>query len=110
MDYGHRSPLVDLFRRGEASPEVRALAARGAVATRTDDQIALLVLLADDGDLQIAAQANATIAALPREAVTAFLARADVPEELRAFFAARDIHGAPAESTLATPARSNCVT
>ena len=42
------------------------------------EQIALLVVLSDDPDPEIAAQANATIARLPREALTDFLAT-DVP-------------------------------
>jgi hypothetical protein len=94
MDYGHRSPLLDLFRRGDAGADVRLLAARGAMATRTDDQIALLVMLADDRDANVAAQANATIAALPREALCAFLASAEAPDGLRAFFAARGVQPA----------------
>ena len=45
MDPGIRSPLVDLFRRGEAARDVRLLAARGALAPREIDQVALLMVL-----------------------------------------------------------------
>src|SRR4029450_12169911 len=94
MDYGHRSPLLDLFRRGDAGVDVRLIAARGAMATRTEDQIALLVMLADDPDAAVSAQANGRSAALPREALHAFLATAEAPEELRAFFAKRGVQPA----------------
>jgi len=89
MDPGIRSPLVDLFRRGEAARDVRLLAAKGALAPREIDQLALLVILADDADPEIAGTANATLDMLPIEALRAFLARVDVPAEMRNFFAAR---------------------
>jgi hypothetical protein len=89
MDPGYRSPLVDLFLRGAAAPEIRLLAARGLLPRPAREQIALLVVLSDDPDAEIAAEANATLARLPREALADFLAT-DVPAELRAFFAGRD--------------------
>ena len=88
MDPGYRSPLVDLFLRGEAARDVRLLAARGLLPRPAHEQIALLVVLSDDPDSEIAAQANATIEGLPREALGDFLA-SDVSAELRAFFEAR---------------------
>jgi hypothetical protein len=91
MDPGYRSPLVDLFRRGEAARDVRLMAARGILAPRAHEQLALLVLLSDDADAEVAADANATIGKLPCAALTAFLARADVSGEMRAFFRARGI-------------------
>jgi hypothetical protein len=89
MDPGYRSPLIDLFRRGEAARDVCMLAARGLLAPSAHEQIALLVLLSDSSDREIAAQANATLAKLPAAALSAFLERPDVPDEIRAFFAAR---------------------
>jgi hypothetical protein len=89
MDPGIRSPLIDLFRRGEAARDVRLLAAKGALAPREIDQLALLVILSDDADPEIAGAANATLDMLPVEPLRAFLARADVPAEMRNFFAAR---------------------
>ena len=91
MDPGYRSPLVDLFRRGDVTRDVKLLAAGGALAPRAHEQLALLVLLTGDADPLVAMQANATIENLPPRAVAAFLARSDVPEELRRFFAARGI-------------------
>ena len=91
MDPGYRSALIDLFRRGEVARDVRLLAARGALAPRAIEQLALLVLLTVDNDAEIARRASETIDALPRAALQAFLARTDVPAELRAFFGARGI-------------------
>lgn len=91
MDPGLRTPLVDFFRRGEVARDVRLTAAQGALAPRALDQLALLLVLKDDGDAEIAAAANATIDRLPRQALEAFLARPDVPGEMRQFFAARGL-------------------
>jgi hypothetical protein len=95
MDPGYRSPLIDLFRRGEAERSVKMLAAQGALAPRAQEQVALLVLLSDDADPQIASQSSATIASLPEAPLRAFLARSDVSTEIRAFFAARGVEPAP---------------
>lgn len=88
------SPLLDFFRRGEVARDIRMLAAQGALAPRAHEQLALLVLLVSDGDPAIAQAAEATLRAIPRESLAAFLARSDVPSELRAFFAARGIEPA----------------
>ncbi len=106
MDPGYRSPLVDLFLRGTAAPDIRLLAARGLLPRPVPEQIALLVVLSDDADPEIAAHANATIARLPREALAGFLAT-DAPPELRAFFAAR---GALPQSEAAQRPRPRRVT
>jgi hypothetical protein len=91
-----RSPLVDLFRRGEVPRDVKLLAARGAVAPRAHEQLAILAILAADSDADIAAAAERTLEALPRPALEAFLARPDVSPEVKAFFAARGIVGGAA--------------
>lgn len=95
MDPGVRSPLIDFFRRGEVARDVRLLAARGAMAPRALEQLALLLLLHDDADKEIAASARATLDALPEAAVGRFLGRSDVPGEMRAWFAARGITPGP---------------
>ena len=87
MDPGFRSPLIDFFRRGEVARDVRLMAAQGALAPRAHEQLALLVLLADDPDPEIARATAATLAALPEDPLRAFLARSDVPDEMRKFFA-----------------------
>jgi hypothetical protein len=91
MDPGYRSPLVDFFRRGEVARDVRLLAAQGAMAPRAHEQLALLVLLSDDADAEIALTAQATLDALPPDALAAFLARSDVPGEMRDFFGRRGV-------------------
>jgi len=91
MDAGVRSPLIDFFRRGEVASDIRMLAAQGAMAPRAHEQLALLLLLADDQDPQIASTAAATIDRLPRDSVSRFLARKDVPQSMVQFFAARGI-------------------
>ncbi len=94
MDPGFRSPLVDVFRRGEVARDVRLMAAQGALAPRVHEQIALLLLLVDDVESEIADSAKATIDLLPVELLRAFLARTDVPDEMRGFFAARGVEPA----------------
>jgi hypothetical protein len=98
-DPGFRSPLVDFFRRGEVTRDVRLLAAQGAFAPRAQEQLALLVLLSDDPDAEIARAAAATLDALPLDLLSAFLARSDVPREMIAFFAGLGIE--PGEAPVA---------
>jgi hypothetical protein len=91
MDPGFRTPLLDCFRRGEADRDVRLLAARGALAPRALEQLALLVFLVGDQDTEIATTATATLDALPPAAVAKFIGRSDVSDDMRAFFIARGI-------------------
>jgi hypothetical protein len=101
VDPGLRTPLIDFFRRGEVAPDVRLTAAQGALAPRAHEQLALLVLLSDDPDPEIRRATMTTLDALPPEAVSNFLARSDVPDEMKRFFAARGIEpavGAPADA------------
>jgi hypothetical protein len=91
MDSGYRTPLLDCFRRGEADREVRLLAARGALAPRALEQLALLVFLVGDQDAEVASLATGTLGALPPAAVAKFIGRSDVGDEMRAFFIARGI-------------------
>ena len=91
MDPGHRTPLVDFFRRGEVARDVKLLAAQGAFAPRALDQLALLLVLKDDSDPEVATSAASTIERLPRPALEAFLGRADVPQEMRQYFGALGI-------------------
>jgi hypothetical protein len=93
MDVGSRSPLLDLFRRGEVARDLRLLAAQGALAPRAFEQLALLILLTDDNDPAVATRAAATLDALPADALRAFLARPEAAE-LRAFFLARGVQPA----------------
>ena len=102
MDPGYRSPLVDLFLKGSATRDVRLLAARGLLPRPAQEQIALLVVLVDDPDPDIAAIADATISRLPQAALQELLS-ADSPAELRAFFADRAASSAVAAPAPSTP-------
>jgi hypothetical protein len=103
MDLGLRSPMLDFFKRGEVAKDVRLLAASGALAPRALDQIGLLAMLTDDGDAEVKATAEATLAAIPNESLAGFLGRSDVPEGLREFFRARGIEPAPGGDTSDEP-------
>jgi len=91
MDPGYRSPLIDLFRRGDTARDMKLLAAQGGVAATAHEQVALLMLLSDDPDTEIANAVQSTIGALPAEPLRAFLARSDAPEEMKRFFGDRGI-------------------
>jgi len=93
-----RTPLLDCFRRGDVPRDVRLMAARGALAPRAQEQLALLVLLVGDGDREIAGIAAATIDGLPPAPLARFIARADTSEEVRAFFTKRGHASTPAPS------------
>lgn len=94
MEAGFRTPLLDMFRRGEVSREIKMLAARGALAPRPHEQLMLLTELVKDPELDIRRAAEETIGAIPREPLEAFLARADTSPQLRDFFTARGIGAA----------------
>jgi hypothetical protein len=70
------------------------MAAQGALAPRAHEQLGLLILLVSDQDPEIARAAEATIASIPRGSIAAFIARSDVTDDIRAFFAARGIEPA----------------
>lgn len=94
IDVGVRSPLLDFFKRGEVTRDVRLLAARGALAPRAHEQVALLAMLTDDADAEIRQAAENTINAIPPSSLAAFLGRPDVSEGLRDFFRQRGIEPA----------------
>jgi hypothetical protein len=91
MDASLHTPLLDFFRRDEVARDVKILAARGAIAPRALEQLLLLMVLSADRDAEIRDTADATIARLPMHLLSGFIARADVPEDLRAFFVARGV-------------------
>ncbi len=91
MDLGFRSPLLDFFKRGEVAKDVRLLAARGALAPRVYEQVALLAMLTDDGDPEVRGAAETTLAAIPKDSLATFLGRPDVSDSLRDFFRGRGI-------------------
>ena len=84
--------MLDFFRRGEVARDVRMLAAQGAIAPRPLEQLGLLMILTGDHDTEVRQAAETTLQQLPTELVANFIARSDVPLELREFFARRGIH------------------
>jgi hypothetical protein len=94
MDSGYRSPLIDLFLRGDADVATRMIGAQGALGLRAHEQLALLMILAGDPDHGVALQAETTLVSLPVPALSAFLARPEVSDAMRVFFAARGVQPA----------------
>jgi hypothetical protein len=101
MDTSSRSPLFEMFARGEVPVEMRLVAARGAFTLAAQEQLALLILLVHDTDSRVAETARETLDRLPHKALAAFLARPDTPAELREFFRARGIEVADAPAAQA---------
>jgi hypothetical protein len=85
------TPLLEIFKRGEAARDVKLLAAQGKIAPRAHEQIGILILLVADPDEEIRATAEQTLATIPEGLLRAFLARSDVTGAMRDFFAARGI-------------------
>ncbi len=91
MDTGFRTPLLDAFKQGNVALDVRLQAARGELAPRPHEQLALLVNLVADPDPEVVATAEATLAGIPRASLAAHLGQGDVSSEIRSFFQARGI-------------------
>ncbi|MEP6782784.1 MAG: hypothetical protein ABI983_03880 [Acidobacteriota bacterium] len=91
MSLGLNTPMLDFFRRGEVARDVRMLAAQGALAPRPLEQLGLLMILSSDHDSEVRNTAEHTLQQLPADLVAGFIARADVPTELREFFVKRGI-------------------
>jgi hypothetical protein len=80
-------PLFESICRGEAPSDVRLLAALGELPARAHDQLAVLATLVRDPDPEVAAAAQATLAAVPPPRLAAVLRRPEVQPDLRARFA-----------------------
>ena len=85
------TPLLEMFKRGEAARDVKLLAAEGRLAPKAHEQAAILMLLAADPDADVRASVESTLSKIPTDALRAFLARADVTVEVREFFAKRGV-------------------
>lgn len=88
---GPNTPLLDFFRRGEVAHDVKIMAAEGAIAPRPLEQLGILALLTADHDAEVRATAERTLARIPGDLVSGFIARSDVPIELREFFVKRGV-------------------
>jgi hypothetical protein len=96
MDPGVRTPIIDQFRRGEVPRDLKLVAARGGLVPRALEALALLAMLTEDGDPEVATVSKATLDSLPKAPLSAYLARTEISSELRLFFERRGI--APAAS------------
>jgi hypothetical protein len=92
MASGLSTPMLDFFRRGEVARDVRMMAAQGAIAPRPLEQLGILMVLTSDADSEIRDTAEQTLKTLPEDLLAGFIARADVPTELREFFIKRGIN------------------
>jgi ribosomal protein L12E/L44/L45/RPP1/RPP2 len=88
-----------MFRHGDADVDIRLHAARGALAPRAHEQLALLMVLSHDADPRVCEAAAATIDRIPSAALAAFLARVDVPETMREWYATRGTAAAAGPDT-----------
>lgn len=79
-----------MFRHGDADVEIRLHAARGVLAPRAHEQLALLMVLSDDPDPRVRQAAAETIERIPAPTLAAFIARPDVPEAMREWFSSRE--------------------
>lgn len=91
------TPLLDIFKRGEAARDVKMLAAAGALAPRALEQLSILMLLNDDEDAQVRQTAQQTLDRIPVERLKNTLARSDAPTGVREFFMRRGV--VPAETS-----------
>ena len=98
MASGLSTPMLDFFRRGEVARDVKMLAAQGAIAPRPLEQLGILMVLTSDSDVEIRETAEQTLKLLPDELLAGFIARSDVPTELREFFIKRGIQPAATPS------------
>jgi hypothetical protein len=85
------TPLLDYFKRGEVGRDVRLSAAKGELAPRAYEQLAILSTLVDDSDPEIRDTAEQTLAKLPQPALKKFLGRSDTPAAMLEFFKNRGI-------------------
>jgi hypothetical protein len=91
MASGLSTPMLDFFRRGEVARDVRMMAAQGAIAPRPLEQLGILMVLTFDTDSEIRDTAEQTLKLLPDDVLAGFIARADVPADIREFFLKRGI-------------------
>lgn len=91
MASGLATPMLDFFRRGEVARDVRLMAAQGAIAPRPLEQLGILMVLTTDSDSEVRETAEQTLKSLPPDLLAGFIARSDVPTDMREFFAKRGI-------------------
>ena len=60
---GAGTPFLDVFKRGNVDREIRLMAARGEMGLRAHEQAAVLALLVDDPDPDVASAARSSLGA-----------------------------------------------
>jgi hypothetical protein len=83
------SPLVEQFRRGGVSRDVRLTAASGDLPLKPIDQVDLLYLLSRDSDEEVRRAAEASLLAIPPDTVLVVLKDTSTHPKALDFFAAR---------------------
>lgn len=68
METGGGTPLLDFFRRGDVDRDIRLMAAQCVLGLRPHEQLALLELLVDDRDPDVAEAARASLRTLKQDA------------------------------------------
>jgi hypothetical protein len=81
--------VLDFFRGGTVPREIRLLTANGGVSLRGVEQFALLILLAEDPDGEVAAAARSTLAALTPASCAEMVAADEIPADVRGYIASR---------------------
>jgi hypothetical protein len=80
------SPLVNQFKKGGISRDVRLTAASGALPLTPFDQVELLFLLTRDKDDEVASKASSSLLALSPADLVSVLKDASVPADALAFY------------------------
>ena len=91
MDPGVRTPVIDQFRRGEIPRDLKLVAAKGGLVPRALEALALLAMLTEDADPEVAIVSKTTLDSLPKQPLSAYLARTEISPELRTFFERRGV-------------------
>jgi hypothetical protein len=84
---GVTSPAVEVFQAGGVARDLRLRAAQGQACEEVRDRLALLALMTEDEDAEVAALARRTIAAVPADALRTLLAAPDIPRPLVEWYA-----------------------
>jgi len=83
------SPLVDQFKKGGVSKDVRITAASGALPLTPSDQVELLYLLTRDRDEEVRTSAEASLVNVGEEDLVSVVKERDVSAPLLHFFGIR---------------------
>lgn len=79
------NPLVEQFRKGAVPPDLRLMAAQGALPLKTLDLIELLLILERDRDEQVTSAARSTLGTLPAEELREILSDRETPGAILAW-------------------------